>query len=360
MYVVIMAGGSGTRLWPKSRVSKPKQFHSLTSKHSLLQETVNRLAPVTHAEDMYIIAGKSHLDSIRQQVAEIPKDNVVSEPVGRNTAPAVAVMAALIHKRDPNAIMVVLPADHYITKNDEFRRLVVKSVDIAARHPVALTLGIKPSYPETGYGYIEMGDRFDDDNEAHWVRSFKEKPDVQTAQDYVTSWRFLWNSGMFVWSTRTILDLFERFAPEMYAGAMRYAEAHGTPEEETVLNEVYKGFESISVDYAILEKAEKVLVLPAEVGWNDVGSWAALHDVLCTDQALCTGDHGNVVIGQHIGYDTYNCLILGDDRLIATIGLDNIVVVDAGDVVMVCPKGRSQDVKHLIDKLRKEGMSQYL
>lgn len=355
MYVVIMAGGSGTRLWPKSRASMPKQFHCLTSEYSLLQETVSRLEPVTSTEDIYIIAGQSHRDAIQEQVGHVPDENVIVEPFGRNTAPAVAVTAALIHRRNPDAVMAVLPADHYITKGGEFRRLLEKASELAAKQNVAITLGIKPAYPETGYGYIEMGEPYEKhDEEVHWVKSFKEKPDLATAQAYVASWRFLWNSGMFVWSTRTILDLFKRFAPEIYEGAQRFAEAYGTPDQERVLNEVYNAFPSISVDYAILEKAEKVLVLPAEVGWSDVGSWAALHDVLCAEE------DGNVVLGEHLGLDTHNCLVLGGDRLIATVGLDNMVIVDTEDALLICPKGRSQEVKHLIERLKAEGRVEYL
>ena len=350
MYAVIMAGGSGTRLWPKSRAAKPKQFHSLTSHKSMLRETVSRLEPLVPADSVYVIAGKSHLAPIWEQCDEIPRCNLIGEPVGRDTAPAVAVTAALLHKRDPSAVIVVLPADHYIADADEFRRILSLAADAASKDDVAVTIGIKPTYPETGYGYIEMdGEYTDGRNEVFWVRSFKEKPDPVTAEKYVSSWRYLWNSGMFVWATATILDLFKRHAPDIYEGAQRIAEAAGTEREAATLDEVYHGFRRISVDYAILEKAEKVLVVPGDFGWSDIGSWAALHDV------LSDGSAHNVVIGKHAGVDTHNCLIHGTDRLIATVGLDNMIVVDADDVLLICPKGRAQDVKKLIEKLQEEG-----
>ena len=352
-----MAGGSGTRLWPRSRKQKPKQFHRLTSEHSLLQETVSRLSPAIGSEHVNIIANKSHSEQIKAQLQDLPMSNVISEPLARNTAPAVGTMAVILQERDPEAVMLVLPADHHIAKADDFRRILKLAEDVVREDPECLlTLGIKPTYPETGYGYIEIGHEYKEsgDDEVYWVKSFKEKPDLPTAQTYVSSWRYVWNSGMFVWKCSTILSLFEKYAPEIYEGLMEFKAALGTPQEAETFEKVYKSLPSISIDYAIMEKAEKVLVIPAAIGWSDIGSWAALHDLLSSK------DETNVVAGNFVGIDTHNSLIQGTDRLIATVGLDNMIVVDTGDVIMICPKGRSQDIKKLLDEIEAQGQTEFL
>ena len=356
MYAVIMAGGSGTRLWPRSRRDRPKQFHSLTSDRSLLQETVARLEPLIDADHIYVIANKSHVKPIKEQLGELPDSHIIAEPYSKNTAPAVGTMAVILHERDPDAIMAVLPSDHFLAKGEEFRRLLGLVEDVIRDDEFLLTIGIKPTYPETGYGYIEIGNEYKEigDDKVFWVKSFKEKPDPGTAQQYVASWRYVWNSGMFVWKASTILKLFEKHAPEIYKGLERFRAALGTPREADELKEAYKGFPSISVDYAIMEKAERVLVTPADMGWSDVGSWGALHELLSFDGAT------NVVVGRHVGIDTHNCLIHGGTRLVATVGLDNMIIVDADDVLFVCPKGRAQDVKQLLDKLQEQGRTEYL
>jgi mannose-1-phosphate guanylyltransferase len=331
MYAVVMAGGSGTRLWPRSRQDRPKQFHSLTSEQSLLQETVARLHPAIDIDHTYIIAGKSHVKAITEQLTDLPKSNIVAEPAAKNTAPAIGIMAVILQAKDPDAVMLVLPADHYISKAQAFRNLLGLAEDTIREDDYLLTLGIKPTYPETGYGYIEISKEYKevDEDKVFWVKNFKEKPDLETAQEYVASWRYVWNSGMFVWKASTILRMFEKFAPEIHQGLERFRKSLGTPEEAEELQAVYKSLPSISIDYAILEKADKVLVIPADIGWSDIGSWAALHELLSSE------DDTNVVTGRHIGIDTHNSLIQGGKRLIATVGLDNMIVVDADDVVTV-------------------------
>ncbi|MEN6372177.1 MAG: mannose-1-phosphate guanylyltransferase [Armatimonadota bacterium] len=356
MYAVIMAGGSGTRLWPRSRKSRPKQFHSLTSERSLLQETVARLEPTIDAEHVYVIANKSHVAPIREQLDWVPAENIIGEPVARNTAPAIGIMAAILAEKDPNATMLVLPADHYIEKADDFRQLLELAESTVSEDDVLLTLGIKPTYPETGFGYIELAKEYREvgEDKIFWVKSFKEKPDLDTAQRYVASWKYVWNSGMFVWKVSSILDRFKKHAPDIYEGMERFREVLGTPKEQEELAKIFKSLPNISVDYAILEKSEKVLVIPADIGWSDIGSWKAVYDLLSFDGQT------NVVSGKHVGLDTYNCLIQGGNRLIATVGLDNMIVVDTDDVVLIMPKGRSQDVKKILEKLQKQGRMEYL
>ncbi|MEN6521547.1 MAG: mannose-1-phosphate guanylyltransferase [Armatimonadota bacterium] len=356
MYAVIMAGGSGTRLWPRSRKSRPKQFHSLTSERSLLQETVARLEPTIDPEHVYVIANKSHVAPIREQLDRVPAENIIGEPVARNTAPAIGIMATILAEKDPNAIMLVLPADHYIEKADDFRQLLELAERTVSEDDFLLTLGIKPTYPETGFGYIELASEYREvgEEKIFWVKSFKEKPDLDTAQKYVASWRYVWNSGMFVWKVSSILDRFKKHAPDIYGGMERFREVLGTPKEQEELAKIFKSLPSISVDYAILEKSEKVLVIPADIGWSDIGSWKAVYDLLSFDGQT------NVVSGKHVGLDTYNCLIQGGNRLVATVGLDNMIVVDTDDVVLIMPKGRSQDVKKILEKLQKQGRTEYL
>jgi len=339
-----------------SRTSKPKQFQVMYGDSTLLQETARRLDPLVAHDDLYIIANRSHEANVMEQLDWLPKGNFVGEPIGKNTAPAVGVMATIIAKKDPNAVILVSPADHVIQKEKEFRQILEAAAKVASEGPNVVTIGIKPTHAHTGYGYIQMTEdrRTIDGIEVHEVASFREKPDIKTAEEYVSSWHYVWNSGMFVWSAKTILDLFRDHAPDIYELLARYDSAIGTPNESRVFEEIYEAFPSISVDYAILEQAANISVIPASIGWNDLGSWASLHEMMDTD------DEGNAIVGDHVGFDSHNCLIHAKDRLIATIGLDNMIVVDTGDVVLIMPSGRSQDIKQLLDELKKEGKEKYL
>jgi len=357
MYAAIIAGGSGTRLWPKSRQDKPKQFQSLYTETTLLQDTVRRLEPLIPRENIYIIANQSHKQIIKEQFPDLPEDNFVGEPMGKDTAPAVGVIATIIQHRDPDAVILVSPADHVIQKEKTFLHLLEVGEQVAAEGPNVVTIGIKPNAPETGYGYIQMSENHRDigDVDVHEVISFKEKPDLRTAEEYVASWHYVWNSGMFIWSAKTIMELYRDHAPDIYKHLLRYDGAIGTPEESKVFDQIYDAFPRISVDYAILEHAKSIFVIPASIGWSDLGSWASLHEVKEADE------NGNVIVGDYVGLDTHNCLIHSHaGRLVTTIGLDNMIVVDAGDVVLVLPSGRSQDIKHLLEELKKEGKTGYL
>lgn len=356
MYAAIIAGGSGTRLWPKSTQEKPKQFQALYSEQTLLQQTAGRLEPLVPRENMYVIANRSHESTVREQLEWLGPDNYVGEPVGKDTAPAVGIISTIIHHKDPNAVILVTPADHVILKEKLFRHLLEVGEQVAAEGPNVVTIGIKPTCPETGYGYIQMSEKLRtiEEVEVREAAAFKEKPNLQTAEEYVTSWRYVWNSGMFIWSAETILQLFQQHSPEIYTHLTRYNAAIGTPRETEVFEEVYEAVPRVSVDYAIMEHAEHVFVIPASIGWNDLGSWASLHDVMDNDE------DGNAVAGQHVGVDTHNCLIHSRDRLIATVGLDNMIVVDGGDVVLVMPKNRSQDVKQLLEEVKKQADGKYI
>lgn len=357
MYAAIIAGGSGTRLWPKSRQNRPKQFQSLYSDNTMLQDAISRLEPLIPRENIFIIANQSHESIIMEQLPWLKPGNFVGEPVGKDTAPAVGVISTLIHNNDPDAIILVSPADHVILKEKAFRRYLEVAEQIASEGPNVVTIGIKPTAPETGYGYIQMSEnhRHVDDVDVHEVISFKEKPDAKTAEDYIASWHYVWNSGMFIWSAKTVLDMFRDHAPDIYKLLMRYDSAIGKPEESKVFEQVYESFPRISVDYAILEHAKSIFVIPASIGWSDLGSWASLHEVKEPDE------DGNVVVGEHIGLDTHNCLIHSEPgKLITTIGIDNLIIVDAGDALLILPQGRSQDIKTLLEEMKKEGKARYL
>lgn len=357
MYAAIIAGGSGTRLWPKSRQNRPKQFQSLYSDNTMLQDAISRLEPLIPRENIFIIANQSHESIIMEQLPWLKPGNFVGEPVGKDTAPAVGVISTLIHNNDPDAIILVSPADHVILKEKAFRRYLEVAEQIASEGPNVVTIGIKPTAPETGYGYIQMSEnhRHVDDVDVHEVISFKEKPDAKTAEDYIASWHYVWNSGMFIWSAKTVLDMFRDHAPDIHKLLMRYDGAIGKPEESKVFEQVYEAFPRISVDYAILEHADSIFVIPAAIGWSDLGSWASLHEVKEPDK------DGNVVVGEHIGLDTHNCLIHSEPgKLITTIGIDNLIIVDAGDALLILPQGRSQDIKTLLEEMKKEGKARYL
>lgn len=357
MYAIIMAGGSGTRLWPQSRKEKPKQFQPIYSENTLLQETAKRITPPVKNEKIYVVANASHFETVKQQLPQMPVENYIGEPIGRNTAPVVGIAAITIAHKDPNAIMLVTPADQIITDIDYFRKVLAVAKKIAKTPGSTVTIGINPTSPATGYGYIQMGEKVSDTDGVKVLKAitFKEKPDYQTATEYVCSGEYSWNSGIFVWSVKTILDLFKEHAPEIYSLLMEYDKAIGTQNEEKVFNDVYERFPAISVDHAILEHINNIFVIPADIGWSDLGSWPSLYEMVEAD------GNGNVIKGKHIGIDTKNCLISSSgDRLITTIGIENMIIVDTKDTVMILPMSHAQEIKNLLEILKEKDMGKYL
>jgi len=342
---LILAGGSGTRFWPLSRRSRPKQLLPLASSHPLLVDTVSRLAPLATVRDVLVACGRVHVQAIRKMLPKLPRSSLIVEPVGRNTAPCVAVAAAIIAKKSPEAIIAVLPADAHVADPHRFRRDLSSAAE-AATGGSLVTLGIQPSRPETGYGYIEVGDRLAE-SVAHRAIRFVEKPDLARATEYLASGRFLWNAGIFVFRADGMLTAIEKYLPEMTFGAREIANAHGTKKFDAKMNRLFPELPSISLDYGVMEKADDVLVVPASFGWSDLGSFAALPEVRPRDEA------GNVLSGDVVAVDSKGCVVLGEKRLIAALGLTDMVVVDAGDAVLVCPKDRSQDVRRIVDELAK-------
>jgi mannose-1-phosphate guanylyltransferase/mannose-6-phosphate isomerase len=366
LYAVIMAGGSGTRFWPLSREKMPKQLLKIGGEDTLIRETVSRVSPLIRFEDIYIVTNQSLADTISHQLSskfERPWDgNFILEPEAKNTAPAIGLAALHLERIDPESIMVVLAADHSIRRTDEFLGLLHKAAE-AARQDYLVTFGIKPNRPETGYGYIKAGERLqgswlsaDSLEEANVsrVEAFVEKPDLNTAKEYLQAGRYYWNSGIFVWKTKTLLHELEKHQPSLYHGLQEIRKVIGSSKESDIIREVFKKLEPVSIDYAVMEKTDRAAVIPADIGWSDVGSWTALDEVSERDAA------GNIISGNVIDIGSRDSIIYAEKRLVATIGLNNAVVVDTPDATLVCSKDRAQDVKKVVDELKKRKADEHL
>ncbi len=358
--VVIPAGGGGTRLWPRSRQETPKQFLDIVSEQTMLQETTGRVETLVPPERLYVITNARHADGVRAQLPEVPPANIVGEPEGRDSAPAIGLMAAILEKTlGPDAVMATLPADHVILNPVQFARILESAAEVAAEGYL-VTLGIPPTGPDIGFGYIQSGETLRESTDAgvpvYTVKQFKEKPNLEAAEQYLRDGGYFWNAGMFIASVKTLRDLYRTHLPQMEAPLMQIVAAYGTDRFDSVMADVFPSLDKISVDYGIAEKADKVAVIPADIGWNDVGSWQRLAEILTTEGK----ETENVVIGHHVGVDTHGSLIYSPNRLIATIGMDDIVVIDTPDAILICPKSRSEEVKKIVDELKARGRKELL
>ena len=351
MYAVILAGGSGTRFWPLSLELYPKQLLKVLSDRTLIQDTVRRVMPVIPVERVLVVTGAPHADAVRFQLAEVgvPKANICVETTGRNTAPAIGWAAEAIRRRDSDGIMLVMPSDHIIPEDGGFVPAVELAVKVA-QEKWLVTFGIKPTRPETGYGYLQAQPKrvlkSQDQLTAMAVARFVEKPDLPTAKRYIRSGKFYWNSGIFIWRADAILKAMEKSLPLLSAGLTRLGRALDTSEQTRAVEEFYRDAESISIDYGVLQKARRVAVIPAPFRWSDIGNWSSLEEVADKDEA------GNVCIGPIVDLGSRDSILYGEQRLVATIGLTDMVVVDTADATLVCPKDRAQDVKQLVELLR--------
>ncbi len=341
---VIMAGGKGERFWPKSRVSRPKQFLSLSKDGvTMIQKTVQRILPLVNSEDIYIVTNACYTGLVGEQLPDIPQKNILAEPCGKNTAPCIALACAVIQKTHGDCVTIVLPSDHVIKHENIFVNTLKKAVETACEGENLVTIGITPSYPETGYGYIKFGAGHGD---AYEVEQFAEKPDIKTAREYLDSGKYLWNSGMFVWKVSSVLKNIRKFLPDIYDGAIRIADSYGTQDFPEILEREYSQFESESIDFGIMEKAENIFTIPASFGWDDAGSWLAVERINETDSL------GNCFDGQVIRVDTKRTTVCTGKRLIAVAGLRDMVIVDTDDVLLVCSKNSTQDVKQVLAQLK--------
>ncbi len=343
LYAVIIAGGSGTRFWPESRKRRPKQFLRVVGDRSLLRTTVDRVLGLIPMERVLIVTVQEQSEQIRIEIPELAESGLVVEPHGRNTAPCIALAAFKLALQDPNALMLVLPADHVIGDEPEFIACASFGAQIAQDNNVLITFGIQPTRPETGYGYIKKGREafVIGDRAAHQVDKFVEKPDRQRAEEYVASGEYLWNSGMFLWRVSTILEAFKQHLPNIYDGMEGISGYLNTEYETEAVAKLYPHLPNISIDNGIMEVSRNVAVIPLNIPWNDVGSWPALHEVWGTDS------NGNSIRGECIQIDSNNCVVSAGSRLVALVGVKNLIVVDTSDAILVCDKDSAQDIKKL-------------
>jgi len=332
---VVMAGGKGERFWPLSREKFPKQLLSLTGKRSLLQETVERIQPLIPPQDILVVTRHPLGRAVERELPQVPRKNIISEPVGRNTAPCIGLAAKRIKE---DAVMVVLPVDHIIKLQRKFLDTLEKAVNLARQTENLITIGIKPIYAATGYGYIEAGAK--EKPQVFRVKRFVEKPDKKKAEKFLKSRRFFWNSGMFVWKKSVILKAIEKYMPSLYRGLEMISSKN--------ISKLYAKLPDVSIDYGIMEKAKNCLVIPANFCWEDLGSWESL------DRFFSRDGNENVIIGKVSTMDTRNCIMVNKKGLLSAIGISDLVVVSTEDVTLVFPKGKGQEMKRLVEKLRRD------
>ena len=351
---LIMAGGRGERFWPRSRRNLPKQFLSLTDDgRTMIQLTVERILPLVDIEDIYIATNKDYRQLALEQLPGIPEENILCEPIGRYTAPCIGLGAVHIAKKYEDAIMLVLPSDHLIKFTKMYQTTLRDACRVAEEGTNLVTIGIMPDYPETGYGYIKF-DAKEPEGRAYRVDRFVEKPSLEAAKEYLAAEEYLWNSGQFIWKVSSILKNMKQYMPDTYSRLLRIQEAIGTPEQEMVLDKEFREMESQSIDYGIMEKAKDIFILPGAFGWDDVGSWLAVGRIKKTNEL------GNVVDGNIITVNTKNCIIQGGRKLIAAVGLRDLIIVDTEDATLICEKDYTGDIKTVLENLKICNRDEYL
>jgi mannose-1-phosphate guanylyltransferase len=341
-YAILMAGGVGSRFWPVSTTDFPKQFHDmLGSGDTLIQKTFSRLSKLIPVENILILTNERYNDLVLQQLPMVKQEQVLLEPAMRNTAPCILYASLKIQKQNPDAVMVVAPSDHWIEDEEEFSRNLQQCFDFCQKENALLTLGIQPTFPNTGFGYIEFDKA--DDNAVKKVSQFREKPDYETAKAFLDAGNFLWNGGIFIWSVKSITEAFEKFQPQMNALFQQGFESYNTPNENQFIHQNYQNAENISIDYAVMEKAGNVYVLPATFDWNDLGTWGSLHEKLDKD------DNNNTVVNATVILEnaSNNIIRSGAKKLVVIDGLDDYIIVDNENVLMIYPKSKEQEIKRI-------------
>lgn len=349
-----MAGGRGERFWPKSRTNMPKQFLTLTDdEKTMIQLTVERILPLVGMQDIYVVTNQQYKHLVRQQLPELPEENIICEPVGRNTAPCIGLGAIHIEKKYSDAIMIVLPSDHMIKYTSIFVNCLSDACEVAEQGCNLVTIGITPDCPETGYGYIKFKPGQTTER-AFEVERFVEKPNLETAKEYLATEQYLWNSGMFVWKVSTILENLKEYLPEVHQGLCRVKQALGREDEQSVLEQVFQKFPSESIDYGVMEKAKNIYIFSGSFGWDDVGAWPAVGRIKKSNA------FGNTISGTVVMVDTKNTIIQGDQKLIAAVGLEDMIIVDTKDALLVCKKDHAGDIKTVLENLRICDRTEYL
>ena len=355
-YVAIMAGGIGSRLWPKSRTAKPKQFIDLLNTgKTLIQSTFDRYKSFIPVENIYVVATDEYARIIHEQLPELPKDNIVCEPSRKNTAPCIAYISFKLLQKDPDANLIVAPSDHLIMNEDEFKAIVLQALDFSSHLKALVTLGIKPTYPNTGYGYIQH-ETLEVASNIYKVKTFTEKPDLEIAKAFLESGDFLWNAGIFIWTARSILKALQQFQPEIYEVFDAEKEAFNTPKEKEAIERIYSLCTSISIDMAVMEHADNVYVIPSSFGWSDLGSWNSAYENLEKDYL------GNAVAGDNVMViDATKCMISAPGKkLVVLQGLDDCIVIETNDVLLVCKKDKEQEIKEYVAEVKRTFSENYV
>jgi len=348
-YATILAGGGGTRFWPLSRQETPKQLLNISGNNIMLNDTIARFDGVIPLENTIVVTNQSQAELLQTIMhSSVPRNNILVEPVARNTAASILYAAITLEREYGDVLMVVLPSDHYITDEMQFKKTLDHACIVAEETGKIVTIGIKPTFPSTGYGYISHGGipTVTSPCAVYEVAEFVEKPNYPKAKMYYDSGRYLWNSGMFIWKVSIIIENFKRFLPRLYKSLSLF--------RAEMIGEIYPALQNISIDYGILERCDDVVVVPGDFGWNDIGSWDALGAIFPPDEL------GNIVKANHLGIETRNSIVYGNGRLITTIGIDSLIIADTEDALLICPKNKAQSVKEMVEMLKEQGMNQYI
>ena len=355
LYVCIMAGGVGSRFWPRSKQRTPKQLLKIFSNNSMIYDTVERLNGLVDNEKIYVVTNKVQKDKIEEELPFIPKENIIAEPYGKNTAACIGLASVIIEKKSKDAVVLTLPADHLIKNGVEFRQILIEAAEFAYNKKGLVTIGINPTRPETGYGYIQINEEIVEKN-IHKVLTFAEKPNLATAERFLESGDFMWNSGMFIWRVDTILKEFKMYMGELYTGLQEIASVLDTDDYDTVLPQIYSKLKSVSIDYGIMEKANNVYVLCSDFGWSDFGTWNSLYENSPKDI------QGNVVSSDNvILYTTNNCIInMPKDKLVVIQGLSDYIVVESEGTLMICKREDEPQIRQFVNDVRLNKGNQYV
>ncbi len=353
LYAVIMAGGVGSRFWPRSKKRTPKQLLNIFGTNTMIQETVERLNGIVSDENIFIITNRVQRDEIIKQLPDIPKENIIEEPFGRNTAACIGLASIVVKSKCSDAVTLILPADHIIKDLDEYHSTLKEAAEFADKSKGLVTIGIKPSRPETGYGYIQMEEDEVADH-IHKVYTFAEKPNYATAVRFLESGDFYWNSGMFIWHVDAILSEIEKYMPDLHEGLEELKPSLGTPGFGDSLANVYGKLRNISIDYGIMEKSQNVYLIKGEFSWSDVGSWEEVYQLSGKDE------NGNAVVGNIFTEMTVDSYIYSPDKFASVIGVDNLIIINTNDALLVCRRDKSQDVKKIVDHLKINKLTEYL
>jgi mannose-1-phosphate guanylyltransferase len=355
-YVAIMAGGIGSRFWPMSRTNFPKQFLDiLNTGKTLIQSTYERFASFIPAENIYVVTSNEYINIVKKQLPQLPLQNILGEPSRKNTAPCIAYISFKLQQLDPHASLIVAPSDHLILDTIAFKKVCLEALAFVNKHNAFITLGIKPTYPNTGYGYIQYEQHAVTDN-VYKVKTFTEKPNLELAKAFMASGEFLWNAGIFVWQVKNIITAFEKLMPEMYDVFSAEKEKFNTPEEARAINTIYPQCTNISIDFGIMEKADNVYVIPSSFGWSDLGTWNSAYENLEKDYL------GNAVAGNNvIVFDSHRCMVHNNtDKLLVLQGMEDFILVNTPDVILVCKKEKEQEIKEYVAEVKRNKGERYL